>query len=271
MPAPGIRAVTDFLTSLPEAALLTLVVGVAIALSVAGLLAVRSVVPHPVLQEHNDVAGFIFAVVGVVYAVLLAFVAIAEWENFENLRVGVEEEAAEVVNTYRAAAAFPDAERDAMRNSLVDYADTIVNTEWSRMEKGEASPDTERELEEIWLEVQNADPQTAGEINSHAAMLDDLGALTVLREGRLDGASAVMPDVMVVVLVLGGAITVAYTYLYGVRNTIGQAAMTAALAGIIGLVVGLAIIMDAPFRGSTAIEPTAFENALEAMEATAPD
>ena len=38
----------------------------------------------PVLSEgeHNDVAGFIIAVVGVIYAVLLAFVVIVSWENF---------------------------------------------------------------------------------------------------------------------------------------------------------------------------------------------
>jgi hypothetical protein len=37
-------------------------------------------------QGHNDVAGFIYAVVGVIYAVLLALMVIAVWEDYEKAR-----------------------------------------------------------------------------------------------------------------------------------------------------------------------------------------
>ena len=33
-------------------------------------------------RAHNDLAGFTIAVIGVLYAVLLAFIAIATWESF---------------------------------------------------------------------------------------------------------------------------------------------------------------------------------------------
>ena len=48
--------------------------------AVAGLGAVQRLVPAARRQEHNDVAGFIYAVVGVIYAVLLALMVIAVWE-----------------------------------------------------------------------------------------------------------------------------------------------------------------------------------------------
>ena len=44
---------------------------------VAGLELVQRLVPHEKRQEHNDVAGFLYAVIGVVYAVLLALLVIA--------------------------------------------------------------------------------------------------------------------------------------------------------------------------------------------------
>ena len=37
--------------------------------------------PSKKRKEHNDVAGFIFAAVAVLYAVLLAFVVIVGWES----------------------------------------------------------------------------------------------------------------------------------------------------------------------------------------------
>jgi hypothetical protein len=40
--------------------------------------------PHVHRKEHNDVGGFIFAAVGVLYAVLLAFVVVVVWENLNS-------------------------------------------------------------------------------------------------------------------------------------------------------------------------------------------
>jgi hypothetical protein len=60
-----------------------LVVYLAVAVSIAGLLSVRRRTSLSVPQEHNDVAGFIYAVLGIAYAVLLAFLVIAVWERFE--------------------------------------------------------------------------------------------------------------------------------------------------------------------------------------------
>jgi hypothetical protein len=47
-------------------------------------------VPWSHRKEFNDVAGFIYAVVGVVYAVLLALVVIAAWENREEANHNIE-------------------------------------------------------------------------------------------------------------------------------------------------------------------------------------
>jgi hypothetical protein len=51
---------------------------------------VQRLVPVTVRREHNDVAGFIYAVLGVIYAVLLALVVIAVWEQFDRARITVE-------------------------------------------------------------------------------------------------------------------------------------------------------------------------------------
>ena len=61
--------------------------------AVAGLELVQRLVPAEKRQEHNDVAGFLYAVVGVVYAVLLALLVIAVWEQYQKARKTVESEA----------------------------------------------------------------------------------------------------------------------------------------------------------------------------------
>jgi hypothetical protein len=45
------------------------------------------------LKPNNEVAGFKFSVIGVLYAVLLAFVVIAVWQNYSNTEIAVRNEA----------------------------------------------------------------------------------------------------------------------------------------------------------------------------------
>ena len=70
-----------------------LVVCGASVVAVVGLALVQRLLPATIRQEHNDVAGFIYAALGVIYAVLLALVVIAVWEEFGRARVTVESEA----------------------------------------------------------------------------------------------------------------------------------------------------------------------------------
>ena len=61
--------------------------------SVAGLVAVQRFVPIERRKQHNSVAGFIYAVVGIAYAVLLGLVLVAVWEQFQAARTTVDTEA----------------------------------------------------------------------------------------------------------------------------------------------------------------------------------
>src|SRR5262245_60216743 len=53
------------------------------------------------LSLNNEVAGFKFAVIGVFYAVLLAFVVVAVWEGFRDTGGTVRNEAKAAVDLHR--------------------------------------------------------------------------------------------------------------------------------------------------------------------------
>jgi hypothetical protein len=59
-------------------------------LAAAGVtLLIRRKVRKPSGESHNEVAGFIFATVGVLYAVLLALIVLAIWEAYGTADRGV--------------------------------------------------------------------------------------------------------------------------------------------------------------------------------------
>ena len=71
--------------------------------SVAGLVLVQRMVPVELRKQHNDVAGFIYAVLGIAYAVLLGLVVVAAWEQFQTARNTTEREASELAEVFGSA------------------------------------------------------------------------------------------------------------------------------------------------------------------------
>src|SRR5947209_5891998 len=100
---------------------------------------IRKLVPAIVEGEHNDVAGFLIAVVGVVYAVTLAFIVIVTWEEFRNARDTVEEEAGALRALYRDARALPEPTATQASQLVVRYAEAVAGPEWDAMDNGRTS------------------------------------------------------------------------------------------------------------------------------------
>src|SRR6187200_1166815 len=108
----------------------TLIIGGSVLLALGGMFLVRRAVPHSVLREQNEVAGFLIAVLGVAYAVLLAFVVVVVWEDFEEARTTVEQEAHPMAIVWRDAHALPEPTRGRVMGLCRDYTRTVVQEEW---------------------------------------------------------------------------------------------------------------------------------------------
>src|SRR5262245_32672526 len=112
----------QLMLSVPFWLLGLLIVGSVALLAYLGLTATRRAVPRDVRAAHNDVAGFLIAVVGTLYAVMLALVVVAVWEQFESARGIAQREANAVTDLYRGAEGFADADRARLRDELKSYA-----------------------------------------------------------------------------------------------------------------------------------------------------
>jgi uncharacterized membrane protein len=105
-----------------------LAVGVAMVFALVGLILVQRLVTSVQRQEHNEVAGFIYAVLGVVYAVLLALVVIAGWEDHELARETTEREANALSDIFGWHTGFRILRDNNFRNSV----DHTLKRWWTR-------------------------------------------------------------------------------------------------------------------------------------------
>ena len=83
------------------------------------------------MTKNNEIAGFKFATVGVIEAVLLAFSVIVVWEKFNDAQTTVAEEAGATAALFRYAEG-KEPEAIAVRAALVNYLKTAIDEEWPR-------------------------------------------------------------------------------------------------------------------------------------------
>ena len=98
------------------------------------------------LALNNEVAGFKFAVVGVFYAVLLAFVVIAVWEDYRDTETAVRNEAKALADLHQVSYGLPDESGTKIRKHLRTYTQQVHDLEWPAMAHGLGDKATEDEL-----------------------------------------------------------------------------------------------------------------------------
>jgi hypothetical protein len=249
-----------------QSILLSLLVIVAsIVLAVVGLRMVHRRYPHPVRQSNNEVAGFFLSVLGVVYAVLLAFVVVVVWEDFDSSRVTAEKEANEITDIYRISLALPDPTGTNIRTIADRYSHTAIDQEWPAMARGETSPEILRLSDSLWSEATHFQATNDHDRLLQEQMLSHLGDFNDDRRLRELAARTDLPQVMWVLLVGGAVVTVVFTYFFSTPNIVAQCIMTGMYTACITFVLLLVGLLRSPFSGGVHVTPEAFETSLETM------
>jgi hypothetical protein len=238
--------------------------------ALVGLELVQRLVPSEKRQEHNDVAGFLYAVIGVVYAVLLALLVIAVWEQYQRARETVESEANGVAEIAWLAHRLPEPEHHQLQEDARAYAQEVVDQEWPLMEQGiegvQSFPEGWDLIDDIRATLQEVEPSTEAEQALYAEGLDQIERLNDARRMRLVQAEEGIPGVLWAVLVFGGVVVVGFTYLFGLGNSWAHRLMVMSLTAVIALALFTIVAMEHPFSGGASVDPRAFEQILERFE-----
>ena len=234
--------------------------------AVGGLILAQRLVPPARRQEHNDVAGFICAVLGVAYAVLLGLMVVAVWQDWQAAKDTATDEANELAAVFWIAHALPEPQARHVQELARSYARVVVEEEWPLMRQGKASPKAWDLLDELRGSIVAFHPTTDTQVVLYDHELQRVHDLGDARREPLLKAESGLPAILWVVLLLGGAIVVGFTYLFGLRSTTVHMLMVVALALTIALVLFTIGALDYPFRGDVRIGPDVFQSVLERFE-----
>jgi hypothetical protein len=240
------------------------IVGGSLLLTLLAVAVVRHLVSHQTLARHNDVAGFVYATTGVTYAVVLAFVVIAVWENYSATREVADGEASAIGALYRLAYGYPDPYRSSAQEALLAYAEVAVEEEWPAMaDEAAPSPRTSAALDALYAVYARPDLVAAVNPAQYGESLRLLDDVSIDRRGRILASESGLPDIMWLVLIGGGMLVVAFAFLFGVESPYSQAAIMGGLTVTISLLLFVVADAQHPFRGGFEVKPEGLESVLE--------
>ena len=244
-----------YLTTLPLWLSAIIMLVPATLLAMAGPVLVRRYVPLRRLRTNNEVAGFKFATVGVLYAVLLAFAVIVVWEKFNQADSDVAKEAGAAATVFRLTQGVEATHSAAIRKAMTEYLSAAIDKDWTAMEQGKASPEVTEALNRIYTAVLKFHTIDAGEQLVVAEILRQVDMISEARRARLVVADGVVPDIIWMVLFGGAFITVAFTFFFGTENLGAQTVMTGGLTILVFAGLLTIVVIDHPFAGTVKVGP----------------
>ncbi len=238
--------------------LFLIVIGGVCALSAAGLALFHRFVRQSEELTHNDVAGPIIGTVGTILAVILSFLLVTVWQQYDGAAATVEQEAGAVADLYHLAGSLPDPVRGQIQDDLHTYINAVVEDEWPAMKDGRNSPVARRAALQALAIVARYNPTAPAQ---QALQQDAIGLVHTIQDSRrdrlFDNAQGIPVFFWVSNLVLA-AITIGFSYLFRVRSKAAHFVMTLSLAAVIAIIFVLIALFDYPFRGESQIPPTIF-------------
>lgn len=210
---------------------------------------VRRRVGYERLAHHNDVTGYVFSAVGVIYAVVLGFVVVIVWQKYDGTVQNTQSEVAGIADVYRTVGGFPDPQRSHIRGEVKRYITWVVHDEWPAIQTGHNPSKISPLLEHVGGDITYFEPKTPGQIDVHQAALAELQRAFDTRRLRIEQTSNSVPPILWFTLIVGAVATLSFSFFFGMENRGAQILMTGILAALIAMMFVVIYEFSSPLDG----------------------
>lgn len=236
-------------------------------LSVVGLLVVRRLIDTSNLVACHEVGSSLLSVVGTLYAVILGLIVVDAMGKFQEAHVVTEGESNALANLVILANRLPTEKRDEIHRKAEAYSDLVIHEEWPMMDHCECSNQAGRAALDLIDAVANFEPVTESQKAIYAESLSATSDLWSNRRSRTGTAIRGIPALEWMVLILGGVITIVFTYFFALERVKVQVAMTTLVSLIISLNVYLVSMFGYPYSGDLKVSSDGFRMAHSKLNA----
>lgn len=254
-----------FIYGIPAWLFITASVGGSCAIAAGLLTLVRSRIARNELISHNDVAGPILTIIGTVLAVMMSFMVVGVWQEYDNAAQNVQTEAGALSDIHHLADGLNQHDRRLLQGRVDKYITTVLNVEWPLMQHGGESQVAHDTAYEIYRQIVHLHPSNTAEATLQSMALDMAMKFLDARRQRIHDNRQGIPFVLWAVMLFIGAVTVLFCFYFRVDRPKAQLIMVLAVTAVIAITFTLIAELDFPFRGDVAISTDSFQHVFKTV------
>jgi hypothetical protein len=214
--------------------------------------------------DLNTVLGNIVSMYGIFYGILMGLLAVSAYQNKATVEKSILAEGTAVFALFRNVTAYPEEARLPLQESLRNYTQFVIDSEWPQKRVGEIPRGGMPIIDTLQQQITQFEPKTSGQYILHAETTKQFYEFLEFRAERHYNTTAGIPGIMWFVVLLGAFLTIFLVWLFNM-SLIGQLFLGGLLSFFIGIMVSLIMVLDRPLRGEFGISPEAFEFLLKFM------
>ena len=226
--------------------LIIIVVGV----FVIGQIFFRRLFRKEKIESCHEVGGTMLQVLGTLYAVILGLVVLDSMAKFETAERIILNESQSLLVVSELSEQFKnDGRGDAVQDLVEDYIHEVITNDWRFMDDNILNYKAIHILRDLIDEVKKITPITENEKQLFPTLIQESLSVWKCRVARVNQAEYGLPRVEWVILLIGGAITIMFTYFFRIENQKIQSYMTGLFALIIIMNLYMVLLFAEPYTG----------------------
>ncbi len=257
----------QYLTDLPLGISLILVILLTVAIAVGFLAITRvSIRRHfNISDDTDDTVQFYAGAIAAFYGIALAFITVANWENYTRAQSIISAEASSVGALYRDLGGYPQPLQDDLRARLKDYLEFVVNQSWPAQKQGTVLPGSVEILNQFQDALLQFQPANEGQKIVHEETFGQYNNFLNYRRQRIDFVDAALPSILWIIILGGAIITIFVTYFFYVPNVRLHIMLIVCYATLIAVVIYFTALMENPLRGPVGIAPDSYQLIIDSL------
>jgi hypothetical protein len=238
-----------------EAGLLILLVAAG---SVIAADLVRRTLDVDLRRRQHEVGNPLYMQIGVVFAVLLAFVFNEVFGEYNAAAQAINGECGALHGAAMLANDLSDGQGKVVEQAILDYSRIVVSAEWEALSHRQPSVDAQNAFHKIVLAAGRLNPTRSTDSAIQSQLLSLISQAHAFRETRLFHANQGLPITIWVVLLFYSLLLVAFVLFAGVESRVVHLFFTAAFSTSVILVLIVVRMLDYPFEGALTLSNADF-------------
>jgi Protein of unknown function (DUF4239) len=238
------------------------------ALAIGLVLAIDGIMGRYVSPDVRGRAGPTAAVIvgllAAIYAVLVAFVIVTQYNHLQSTNDQVAAKAAALTAMTENSRVFPEAEGRMLRSTIEDYARAIVDDSFPALARtSKPEPIADQKLEEIFQALRMVQPATPAESAAFSQTLERLDEVAETKARIVNSAGETIPWPLALLLTIMGITLLVVSSVLDTRHHRSHLLILSALALLVSLTLALVVSLNYPFDGILDVSDSPIRRFLE--------